>query len=274
MRKPVITDPCASNAYAAWENKIHVLVCGGIPGIEIRTVDAVVLSLGIAVTTEDFFDSHYLVRNLASLFGIPASRLKIPKIVAGSLVYLLHEMALPDGTVRSMVGKDSSPRGFAINHVGWITSFKPAGSPGAHGTTGPNGKELLVFGVNIGNVFIGVQPSFGYEGDPMRLLYAKSASPHHGFAAYYTFVEKVFEWKEQYGANICRQLRRMGCSLDWSREAFTMDAKLTKAVTEAFCRFHEAGIMFRDKRLCNWSCSLKSAISDIEVRVRRDDAVG
>jgi len=44
----------------------------------------------------------------------------------------------------------------------------------------------------MGNVFIGVQPSFGYEGDPMRLLFSKSASPHHGFAAYYTYVEKVF----------------------------------------------------------------------------------
>ena len=49
-----------------------------------------------------------------------------------------------------------------------------------------------VLAKKLGNVFIGVQPSFGYEGDPMRLLFAKSASPHHGFAAYYTFVEKVF----------------------------------------------------------------------------------
>merc|ERR1719487_1265233 len=62
----------------------------------------------------------------------------------------------------------------------------------APGNLNSNGKELLVFGVNIGNVFIGVQPSFGYEGDPMRLLFSKSASPHHGFAAYYTYLEKVF----------------------------------------------------------------------------------
>merc|ERR1719230_1699417 len=53
-------------------------------------------------------------------------------------------------------------------------------------------QNLLIFGKTFGNVFIGVQPSFGYEGDPMRLLYAKSASPYHGFAAYYTYVEKVF----------------------------------------------------------------------------------
>jgi len=62
----------------------------------------------------------------------------------------------------------------------------------APGNLNSDGANLLIFGVTFGNVFIGVQPSFGYEGDPMRLLYAKSASPHHGFAAYYTYVEKVF----------------------------------------------------------------------------------
>jgi len=56
-----------------------------------------------------------------------------------------------------------------------------------------DGQNLLVFGAKFGNVFIGVQPSFGYEGDPMRLLFSKSASPHHGFAAYYTYLESVFE---------------------------------------------------------------------------------
>jgi magnesium chelatase subunit H len=50
-----------------------------------------------------------------------------------------------------------------------------------------------VYGRQFGNVFIGVQPTFGYEGDPMRLLFSKSASPHHGFAAYYTFLEKIFK---------------------------------------------------------------------------------
>jgi len=56
-----------------------------------------------------------------------------------------------------------------------------------------DGQNLLVFGAKFGNVFVGVQPSFGYEGDPMRLLFSKSASPHHGFAAYYTYLESVFE---------------------------------------------------------------------------------
>ena len=61
------------------------------------------------------------------------------------------------------------------------------------GQLNTNGQELLVYGRQFGNVFIGVQPTFGYEGDPMRLLFSKSASPHHGFAAYYTFLESIFE---------------------------------------------------------------------------------
>ncbi|GFR47291.1 hypothetical protein Agub_g8978, partial [Astrephomene gubernaculifera] len=61
------------------------------------------------------------------------------------------------------------------------------------GTLNTNGQELLVYGRQFGNVFIGVQPTFGYEGDPMRLLFSRSASPHHGFAAYYTYLEKIFK---------------------------------------------------------------------------------
>ena len=61
------------------------------------------------------------------------------------------------------------------------------------GNLNSDGQNLLVYGKQFGNVFIGVQPTFGYEGDPMRLLFSKSASPHHGFAAYYTYVEKVFQ---------------------------------------------------------------------------------
>uniref|UniRef100_A0A7N2M1W3 magnesium chelatase n=1 Tax=Quercus lobata TaxID=97700 RepID=A0A7N2M1W3_QUELO len=61
------------------------------------------------------------------------------------------------------------------------------------GNLNSDGESLLVYGKQYGNVFIGVQPTFGYEGDPMRLLFSKSASPHHGFAAYYSFVEKIFK---------------------------------------------------------------------------------
>ena len=60
------------------------------------------------------------------------------------------------------------------------------------GNLNSDGQNLLVYGKKFGNVFIGVQPTFGYEGDPMRLLFSKSASPHHGFAAYYTYIEQVF----------------------------------------------------------------------------------
>ena len=84
MRKPTIDDPCGSNAFAAWENKIYVVLCGGVPGVEIKAVRKVVLSMDVTLGNDDFFDSHYLVRNLASLFGIPASRMRVPKIVAGS----------------------------------------------------------------------------------------------------------------------------------------------------------------------------------------------
>ena len=79
------------------------------------------------------------------------------------------------------------------------------------------------------------------------------------------FLERVWEWKAKFGSHICHQIRTLGSSVDWSRERFTMDAMCSRAVVEAFCRFHEAGIMYRAKRLVNWSCALKSAISDIEV---------
>ena len=79
------------------------------------------------------------------------------------------------------------------------------------------------------------------------------------------FVEMVYEWKEQYGSRITTQLRRLGCSLDWSREVFTMDAPRGKSVTAAFIKFHQDGLIYRDVRLTNWCCQLRSGISDIEV---------
>ena len=84
--KPTVDDPCATNYFAQWENKIYVVLCGGIEhALQIKTVDAITLSIGIEVSVEEFFDAQYLVRNIASLFGIPADRMKVPKIVAGSL---------------------------------------------------------------------------------------------------------------------------------------------------------------------------------------------
>ena len=79
------------------------------------------------------------------------------------------------------------------------------------------------------------------------------------------FLEKVWEWKEQSGGTITRQIRRLGSSVDWSRERFTMDAGLSKAVQEAFVRLHEDGLIYRGKRLVNWDPKLHTAISDLEV---------
>ncbi|KAM7250274.1 hypothetical protein ACFE04_022157 [Oxalis oulophora] len=79
------------------------------------------------------------------------------------------------------------------------------------------------------------------------------------------FVSEVWKWKEEHGGTILGQLRRLGASLDWSRECFTMDEERSKAVTEAFVRLYNEGLIYRDIRLVNWDCVLKTAISDIEV---------
>uniref|UniRef100_A0A131XVK0 Valine--tRNA ligase n=1 Tax=Ixodes ricinus TaxID=34613 RepID=A0A131XVK0_IXORI len=79
------------------------------------------------------------------------------------------------------------------------------------------------------------------------------------------FVQEVWKWKNEKGDRIYEQLRLLGCSADFDRATFTMDPKMTKAVTEAFVRLHEEGLVYRCNRLINWSCTLRSAISDIEV---------
>lgn len=79
------------------------------------------------------------------------------------------------------------------------------------------------------------------------------------------FIEKVWEWKEQSGGIINQQMRRMGASVDWSREYFTMDTNCSKAVTEVFVRLFEQGLIYRGKRLVNWDPVLKTAVSDLEV---------
>ncbi|WP_288108639.1 valine--tRNA ligase [Limnobacter sp.] len=79
------------------------------------------------------------------------------------------------------------------------------------------------------------------------------------------FVEKVWEWKEKSGGTIASQMRRMGASVDWSREYFTMDENCSKAVTEVFVRLYEQGLIYRGKRLVNWDPVLHTAVSDLEV---------
>jgi len=79
------------------------------------------------------------------------------------------------------------------------------------------------------------------------------------------FVARVWEWKEQSGGTISRQMRRLGNSVDWSRDRFTMDDDLSTAVTEVFVRLHEEGLIYRGKRLVNWDPVLHTALSDLEV---------
>ncbi|MBL9070111.1 MAG: valine--tRNA ligase [Sphingopyxis sp.] len=79
------------------------------------------------------------------------------------------------------------------------------------------------------------------------------------------FVGKVWEWKAESGGQITGQLRRLGCSMDWSREQFTMDPHFTQAVVKVFVDLHKKGLIYRDKRLVNWDPALKTAISDLEV---------
>ena len=82
------------------------------------------------------------------------------------------------------------------------------------------------------------------------------------------FIDKVWEWKAESGGTITGQLRRLGCSMDWSREQFTMDPHFTKAVVKVFVDLHKQGLIYRDKRLVNWDPKLKTAISDLEVETR------
>jgi hypothetical protein len=79
------------------------------------------------------------------------------------------------------------------------------------------------------------------------------------------FLQRVWAWKEESGGTISRQLRRLGSSLDWPRERFTMDAGLSQAVVEVFVRLHKAGLIYQDKRLVNWDPRLQTAVSDLEV---------
>lgn len=82
------------------------------------------------------------------------------------------------------------------------------------------------------------------------------------------FIDKIWEWKAESGGNISNQMRRLGNSVDWERERFTMDEGLSKAVKEAFVRLHKEDLIYRGKRLVNWDPKLHTAISDLEVENR------
>lgn len=97
-----------------------------------------------------------------------------------------------------------------------------------------------------------------------KKLYRENKQTRHDLGRE-KFIEKIWKWRNEKGDRIYDQLRAIGSSYDWSRTRFTMDPMLCKAVTEAFVRLHESGSVYRSSRLVNWSCTLRSAISDIEV---------
>jgi valyl-tRNA synthetase len=86
------------------------------------------------------------------------------------------------------------------------------------------------------------------------------------------FVKRTWEWKKKYGGIITNQIRRLGASCDWSRERFTLDDGLSRAVREAFVRLYEKGLIYRGPRLINWSPGLKTAVSDLEVEYSEEEA--
>jgi valyl-tRNA synthetase len=82
------------------------------------------------------------------------------------------------------------------------------------------------------------------------------------------FVKRIWDWKAESGGSIIQQLRRLGASCDWSRERFTMDEGLSRAVLKVFVQLHKEGLIYKDKRLVNWDPKLETAISDLEVEQR------
>src|SRR5687767_2703621 len=102
-----------------------------------------------------------------------------------------------------------------------------------------------------------------------RQLIAEGKSRHElGREA---FTDRVWRWKEESGGMIARQMRRLGASVDWSRDRFTMDPGMSQAVQTAFIRLYEDGLIYRGKRLVNWDPVLKTAVSDLEVQAEEED---
>jgi valyl-tRNA synthetase len=87
------------------------------------------------------------------------------------------------------------------------------------------------------------------------------------------FVERVWHWKQHSGSAMAQQLRRLGASVDWTRERFTMDPELSRAVVEAFVRLHQEGLIYRGQRLVNWDPVLRTALSDLEVLSEEEDGL-
>ncbi|KAL1218983.1 Valine--tRNA ligase, mitochondrial 1 [Cardamine amara subsp. amara] len=112
-------------------------------------------------------------------------------------------------------------------------------------------------------------PGFDHAGIATQIVVEKHLSRETGLTRHdfgrEEFLNHVWQWKNKYGGRIQIQLRRMGSSLDWSRECFTMDEQRSKAVTEAFVLLHKEGLIYRDLRLVHWDCFLRTALSEREV---------
>lgn len=112
-------------------------------------------------------------------------------------------------------------------------------------------------------------PGYDHAGIATQAVVEKRLAKLEGKTRYdygrEAFVGKVFEWKDDYQARIANQMRRLGASYDFTREAFTMDDARYAAVTENFCRLHEDGIIYRANRLVNWCCRLNTTLSNLEV---------
>ena len=100
-----------------------------------------------------------------------------------------------------------------------------------------------------------------------RKIAAEENKTRHDFSRE-TFIDRIWQWKAESGGTISQQMRRIGNSVDWDRERFTMDEGLSDAVKEVFVRLHEEGLIYRGKRLVNWDPKLHTAISDLEVENR------
>ncbi len=116
------------------------------------------------------------------------------------------------------------------------------------------------------------QPGLDHAGIATQMVVerqlAERKEPNRHAMGREKFVERIWQWKSESGGMIANQLRRLGASCDWSRERFTMDEGLSKAVLEVFVTLHREGLIYKDKRLVNWDPKLLTAISDIEVEQR------
>ena len=144
-------------------------------------------NVGTAAYLDVFGSIHRVMETMAAR-GYDVRGL--PKTAKGLMESVLQDPEALEGSPELAIAHRMS-----VSEYERLTPYSPRleenwGKP--PGTLNTDGSNLLVFGRHFGNVFVGVQPTFGYEGDPMRLLYSRSASPHHGFAAFYTYLEKIW----------------------------------------------------------------------------------